>query len=248
MKPTAALVCIVFLITYWFLISCRMFTGKGKRLIVTHIGSEDGFLEDGLLAFVSKKQGDYHHDMNGDVFEEWFAKVLDKIPDDSVIVMDNAPYHSRKIEKVPNTNSKKNEIINWMKEKNILPTTNMKKKDLLDIVKTHKHRYEAYVIDEMAKQKNKSVLRLPPYHCELNPIELIWSQIKGYVANKNKTFKLPEVKLLLLEAISKVNAESWKNCIKHVVEVVEKNMSAVEVNNNQFIIHLENESCESDDD
>ena len=43
-------------------------SGKGRRLIVLHIGSEDGFLEGGLLLFLSKKTGDYHEEMTGDVF------------------------------------------------------------------------------------------------------------------------------------------------------------------------------------
>ncbi|XP_061704644.1 uncharacterized protein LOC133515996 [Cydia pomonella] len=219
-------------------------SGKGKRLIVTHIGSEDGFVEGGLLVFESKNKGDYHQDMNAEVFEEWFTQVLDKIPDGSVIVLDNAPYHSRKIEKVPNTQSRKNEIIDWLKERNLF-TINMNKKDLLDIVRAHKNRYEAFVVDEIAKQRNKTVLRLPPYHCELNPIEMIWSQVKGYVANNNKTFKLAEVKQLLREGISKVNAESWKKCIKHVIEVVETKMSIVEPLD-RFIINLENDSSASE--
>ncbi|CAK1585278.1 unnamed protein product [Parnassius mnemosyne] len=32
----------------------------------------------------------------------------------------------------------------------------------------------------MAAECGVTVLRLPPYHCELNPIELIWAQAKGY--------------------------------------------------------------------
>jgi len=45
-------------------------TGKGKRLIVLHIWSENGFLPVGLLCFVSKKNtGDYHDEMNGDNFK-----------------------------------------------------------------------------------------------------------------------------------------------------------------------------------
>lgn len=224
------------------------FAGKGKRLIITHIGSEDGFVESGLLVFESKKTGDYHQDMNSEVFEGWFSKMLDVIPDGSVIVLDNAPYHSRKLEKIPNTSSNKNEIENWLKEKNLLPPTKTKKKDLLDIVKAHKNRYEAFVIDEMAKKKNKTVLRLPPYHCELNPIELIWSQVKGYIANNNRTFKLVEVKRLLNEAISKVNAESWKECIKHVIEVIEPKMSTDNTTAERFIINLENDNSDTDDD
>ncbi|KAL4112105.1 hypothetical protein QTP88_015953 [Uroleucon formosanum] len=41
-------------------------SGKGKRLIVVHIGNEDGFVPGGLLCFESKKNTkDYHDEMNG---------------------------------------------------------------------------------------------------------------------------------------------------------------------------------------
>jgi len=62
------------------------------------------------------------------------------------------------------------------------------------------------------------VLKLPPYHYELNPIELVWSVVKRHVKANNKTFKLPDVKNLLVERIAKVNAEMWKNFVKHTIE------------------------------
>lgn len=46
-------------------------TGKGKRLIVLHIGSTAGFVSDGLLCFESKKNtANYHDEINGDTFLE----------------------------------------------------------------------------------------------------------------------------------------------------------------------------------
>ncbi|CAH2100294.1 unnamed protein product [Euphydryas editha] len=55
-------------------------SGKGKRLIILHIGSEDGFLNGGELIFASKKgEGDYHQEMNAKMFEEWFSKILKKL-------------------------------------------------------------------------------------------------------------------------------------------------------------------------
>ncbi|RVE42773.1 hypothetical protein evm_012597 [Chilo suppressalis] len=40
-------------------------TGKGKRLIISHIDGEEGFLDDGLLMFEAKKgTEDYHDEMN----------------------------------------------------------------------------------------------------------------------------------------------------------------------------------------
>ncbi|KAH6921231.1 hypothetical protein HPB50_027780 [Hyalomma asiaticum] len=52
--------------------------GKGQRLIVTHIGSEDGFVDSCLGVFRGQKTGDYHEEMDGYRFEGWFSDVLQK--------------------------------------------------------------------------------------------------------------------------------------------------------------------------
>ena len=76
-------------------------TGKGDRLIILHAGSEDGWIKGAELVFVSKKAtGDYHDAMNSELYEEWFQhQLLPNIQRNSLIVIDNASYHSRKIEK-----------------------------------------------------------------------------------------------------------------------------------------------------
>ena len=192
-------------------------SGKGKRLIITHIGSIDGFVKGGLLTFQSKHTGDYHEDMNADVFEEYFEQMIDLIPPNSVIVLDNASYHSRQCEKIPTTAWLKRRIIQWLLEKQIPFREDMVKKELLNIVQLNKPRFKQYVIDEMAKKRNICILRLPPYHCELNPIELVWAQVKGIVARNNTTFKLKDVEILFQKALKEVNAEKWSKCIEHVI-------------------------------
>ena len=57
---------------------------------MVHVGSELGFVDGGLLVFKGTKTTDYHEEMNAKVFEQWFQKVLQLLPDKVVIVMDNA--------------------------------------------------------------------------------------------------------------------------------------------------------------
>ena len=87
-------------------------SGKGKRLIVLDAGSEEGFVPNCSLVFTAKKgEGDYHEEMDGERFEKWFRnQQLPNIPQESVIVMDNASYHSVKEEKIPNTGTRKVDI------------------------------------------------------------------------------------------------------------------------------------------
>ena len=70
---------------------------------------------------IAQSSADYHQDMNVNLFEKWFSEQsLPNILLHSVIVMDNAPYHSRILSKIPNTASKKEDILTFMTNKNIL--------------------------------------------------------------------------------------------------------------------------------
>ncbi|KAL3284228.1 hypothetical protein HHI36_018391 [Cryptolaemus montrouzieri] len=107
----------------------------------------------------------------------------------------------------------------------------------------------------MARNQNKIVLRLPPYHCELNPIELVWAKMKNYVASKNTSFKFQDMKKLFAESIERIDAVKWQNCINHVVEKVEPKMwqldHIIDEQLDPIIVNLENDSSsssESDND
>ncbi|CAI6374502.1 unnamed protein product [Macrosiphum euphorbiae] len=111
--------------------------------------------------------------------------------------MDNASYHSVKKYQMPTMSWKKQRIIDWLECKGEIVIHPIVKIDLMKKVRKLKKQYEKYVIDEYAKDNHKIVLRLPPYHCELNPIELAWSSVKNYVRTHNNTFKLKNVLDLL---------------------------------------------------
>ncbi|RVE52537.1 hypothetical protein evm_002931 [Chilo suppressalis] len=146
-------------------------TGKGRRLIISHIGSDKGFVEAGLLIFESKKNSmDYQEEMNSECFEEWLKRILPNLKPNA---LDNAPYHSRKVERIPTSNWRKADIIQWLDEKQIQYQPTMIKAQLIEIVKLQKTNYERFAVEELAAEYGVSILRLPPYHCELNPIELV---------------------------------------------------------------------------
>lgn len=153
----------------------RVPTGKGKRLIILHIGGDKGFVEGGLLVFESKSTKDYHQEMDGDRFLEWFKNITLKLEPGSIFVMDNAPYHSVKLEKIPTTAWNKQTIIDWLQSKVISMDMTFLKKELLKKVTEIAPQYNKYLIDEIARNNGIEILRLPPYHCKLNPIELVWA-------------------------------------------------------------------------
>ncbi|KAL4085236.1 hypothetical protein QTP88_027095 [Uroleucon formosanum] len=214
-------------------------TGTGKRLIVLHIGSHKGFLEGGLLCFLSKKNsGDYHDEINGDHFHEWFQSIIPCLEPNSIIMMDNAPYHSVRTEKIPTSSSKKDEILLWLKSKCVVIDRPMFKPQLLSKVREIKSKYTSYVVDNLAKDAGHTVLRLPPYHCELNPIELAWAMVKTHVKQNNTSYKIDDVRVILNSAIERVTSENWQNFIQHVIKEKEK-MTEVDRNMDEIIDNLE---------
>lgn len=202
--------------------------GKGERLIVLHAGSASGFIPNCCLIFRSKKTGDFHDEMNGDCFTRWFTEsLLKNIPAKSVIVLDNAPYHSVIYDKAPTMRNVKAEILGWL-EKSILPKypnlelePEMTKAELMNLVNLYKPT-PTYVIDNVAKNSNHKVIRLPPYHADFNPIENIWAQVKGHVARENQKFTIKEVERLTREGIDRVSSEDWAKAVKRVKNITDE--------------------------
>ena len=95
----------------------------------------------------------------------------------------------------------------------------MLKKELLLLVQQNKPQFKAYVIDQLAEEHGHKILRLPPYHSELNPIEYIWANIKGHVARSNVSFTMTKVKTLFEEGHQRVQESSaWAQAVSHVIK------------------------------
>ena len=89
-----------------------------------------------------------------------------------------------------------------------------------------------------------SVLRLPPYHVDLNPIELVWSDIKGRVG-ESVSDSLEVKRRLCEQAISEYSVSKWKNCCKHVRDIEDEYWSKDALIDNaidSFIISVNNGS------
>ncbi|XP_066958850.1 uncharacterized protein [Macrobrachium rosenbergii] len=220
-------------------------TGKGSRLIILHAGTEDGFVN-AELVFQARNDGDYHEQMNAEVFEKWFRnQLLPNIPPNCAIVMDNASYHSMQQEKYPTSSWKKENIKHWLIENGEQPSDDLLKIELYELAKRRINNMgKKYKIDEIAAEAGHKIVRIPPYHCQYNPIELIWAQVKSYIAKKN-TFKLADLKILVQEAVNNVTAENWKNAAEHVGKIQEEDArqdAAVDKLVDSFVINIADSS------
>ena len=97
-----------------------------------HAGSENGWINGADLVFQSKKAtGDYNDEMTSEHFEEWFNdSLMPNIPANSLIVKDNAPYHSHRLEPVPAMSSRKQIMQDWLTTHGIEFLENALKREL----------------------------------------------------------------------------------------------------------------------
>ena len=58
----------------------------------------------------------------------------------------------------------------------------------------------------------------PVGHCELNAIELVWTNVKYYAAANNKLFTMVEIQRLFREWIRQVMEENWSKHVKHTID------------------------------
>lgn len=198
---------------------------RGKRIIILHAGSEDGFIPNALLLSaknIKQSSADYHEDMTAELFEKWAEQQLfPNLKPNSVIVMDNASYHSRlePDNRIPNTSTKKADIIKFMENKGMDIPAKATKKTLLQMVKEQNFKKE-YVIDNFFELHGHTILRLPPYYCVFNPIEMVWAALKKHLRKNNQS---PGWSESVIDNIRTIvtdldQTDLWKNCLSHVRE------------------------------
>lgn len=130
----------------------------------------------------------YHR--GGDVFLEYFKSILLELKETAVIVIDNAPYHSRKCVQLPTTSWNKKQLVEWSAMKGMITVTTLQRK-LLQVVKEGIAKHDKYVSNDKV---NKTVLS--SHHITLlHRIDLstsIWLQ-----SLKHNLFQLKHLKPLL---------------------------------------------------
>lgn len=226
-----------------------------KRLIIVHIGSKNGFLEGGLLLYkAGTTTGDYHGEMNSINFEKWISEmVIPNLPPNSVVIMDNAPYHTKQEDKPPSKYEVKREMIAWLRRKGVACDEHMTKTVLIDLIEINKPREKVFRVDKLMQLHGHHVVRSPPYMCEFNAIELAWAKVKRLIRENNTTgeFSLEALQQQTKEAISAVTKEDWAGYCRHV-ETLEKqyveNDRLMELVVDDMVIRLGDDSDSEDED
>lgn len=198
-----------------------------------------------------KTSGDYHDDMNFKNFKKWVEEqLITNLPQQSVVVLDNAPYHNVNANPSPNSNSKKADMQNWLIENNIPFSSSMLRTDLYELIKLNKPKKVMFKIDLILKEHGHTAIRLPAYHPELNPIEEVWSEVKRFVGNNNVRNTLESVQNCLLEKFASMNSSRWEKYCNHVKKIendLYKRECLFDVAVENLIINLNDDGSDSSD-
>ncbi len=190
--------------------------GQGVRLIMVNAMTRQGWVDGARLVFQAKrKTGDYHGQMNFENFRRWFVeRLLPRISEASLIVMDNAPYHNVYIDGMfyPTTSSKKAELQSWLQQHHPeLYEPSLIKAELLALCRQWCPKPD-YELDRIAAAAGHRILRTPQYHPELQPIEECWGVVKNHCAEKCD-YTLAGLRRHLEEGFDKVTSKTCQAAI-----------------------------------
>ena len=197
--------------------------GKGERLIVLNAITCKGWVNNARLVFEAKKRtGDYHGQMDWGNFSKWFTEqLLPNIPENSIIVMDNASYHNTTEESTfPRSNARKEGFRKWLDDQGIPWGEDLLRAELYALCKLFEPKPD-YKIDKIAAAAGHSILRTPQYHPELQPIEMCWGVMKNHMA-KHCDFTLRKFRNNLPSAFSQVTPKTCEKLIAKTVAEEDK--------------------------
>lgn len=195
-------------------------TGKGERLIIVNAITKSGWVPGAKLVFKStRKTGDYHGQMNWDLFKKWFIEMLlENIPSNSLIIMDNASYHNTLSDHSPPTPlCSKKKIIEWLEHNKIYCRQDCLKPELVEILQKLATE-PSYAIDEIARSRGHEVIRTPPYHPELQPIETCWGVVKNHIA-RNSDFTMKNLIEQLEVGFAKVTGKTCAEILEKIKKI-----------------------------
>lgn len=228
-------------------------TGEGERFVVIAGGTENGFIEDSFLCYETKSsQGDYHGQMNGEVFHRWLTtQLLPAIPEPSVIVIDNAPYHNILTEesRCPTTTTRKADLITWLQKHKIKYPATATRPELLKLCQQHRPERK-YILDNVIHEWGHEVIRLPPAHPELNAIEQVWGFMKHFVRSSLQRFTRTDLRARLEEAKQCANGDVWAGAVRRCHHFEQEYWKSDNIHDSivPVIVTIESDDEEGDDD
>lgn len=181
---------------------------KNKNiLLIICICCDSGFLPSSFLIEELCKPSTGVPEISKEVFINWFEQLLPNLENNCIIVMEKKPNYMMKLEQIPDMRTSRIDIINWLEDKNITINEDMVKIELLQIVEMNKHYYDNYLVNEMVRKHQMQVLWIPPYHDELNLMEIMLPQLLKQI--KKNAVKFENAFYLCTNSIFMLDQNYW---------------------------------------
>ena len=168
---------------------------------------------------------DYHGNFTAEIFEDLFERLCQTVLEwygTAYIHMDGARYHKRRVEQVPTSSARKSVLADWLMKKNIPIPERANKAELYELVKYNKSEVPFACI-EIARKYGHTLLYMPPYHCELQPIEGVWAVAKNEVAKSAPHSDLLSIRNKLLYSFNeKINSKTILGLWRRSLNIAKK--------------------------
>lgn len=201
---------------------------KGPRLIFFHAGGEFGFVPGARLIYkASKQRGDYHGNIDSDMYERWFQekllpgmnKVKQQTGKGCLLILDNAKYHKRSSVDFQPHKATVADLKAFLVDRRLQFKPYWLRADYMRAVR----RYIATqptVVELLASKHGHKVIFQPPYHSEISPIEKVWAQTKYNVGVQyDNNTSLDDVERRLNHEFDIYSVEQWVKVSKHCEKV-----------------------------
>jgi hypothetical protein len=114
----------------------------------------------------------------------------------------------------------KKEMIDWLEGHGVQCDTSARKATLYTIINSMKPKQKIFRVDKLLESYGHSVVRLPPYMCELCPVVLAWAKLKCHVRSRNTTgdMSMKRTEKLVMEGLDEITAADWLGFSQHVAK------------------------------
>jgi transposase len=203
-------------------------TKQGKKCHnIFHEDDEDLAMH--MVTGESDVTRDYHGNFSAELFEFWFRKLcqtLQELYGQCLIHMDGAAYHKRRHNRPPTEADSVAEIKQWLTQHSVPFHPDDRKYQLLARIPAESKRTR-FVSQVIAEEHGHKVIFTPPYHPELEPIEIIWAVIKNRIAaNPAKT--MAELGAKLIDSCRLVTETTWLGARKKTTAKEEEYWATVD--------------------
>lgn len=193
----------------------RQSSSSVARLVVRSVGSRKGFLDGAGRSFgtVCSKNTKCAAD-----FEKWFETcVLPNLPPASVVVVDDAPQHSRRVDPAPSAYDPKGQMVAWLRRRGVECDGGTMKYVLWELIRANGGSRKDYALEQMASVRGHSVVRLPPNVSGLSAGDLAWARIVEYVHDRaSPGVSFCRLQKVVDDAIRSLTAEDWEGYCRRV--------------------------------